>query len=261
MFKRIAPLPGREKPLVFAHRGLSSEAPENTMAAFRLARQYGIPGIELDVHLSEDGAIVVMHDETTERVCPGSNRRISDSRISELRKLDIGSWKDPRWAGERVPVLAELFEEFRDCFYFDIEIKGKGTGDLGLEAAIASLLDDFKLDAETVFVSSFNPVILRRFKVLSPRIPTAIIYHDHAEMPPYLRRGEGRWIGAADFLKPKHTELHPLGIKLGRMLHGRPVLPWTVDTPEDAARVLTMGCIGVISNKPHQLGLNTGDKR
>lgn len=255
MFRRLAPFPGRDKPLLFAHRGLSSEAPENTMAAFRLARQYGIPGIELDVHMSADGAVVVMHDETTDRVAPGSSLAIGQSSVTALRKLDIGSWKGHQWKGERIPVLAELFEEFRGGFYYDIEIKGKGTGDLGLEAAIASLLADFRLDAESVCVSSFNPISLRRFKVLSPAIPTAIIYCDSEELPPYLRHGEGRWIGAADFLKPKHTELRPVAMRLGRMLGCRPSLPWTVDEPEHAARALEAGCIGVISNRPQALGL------
>lgn len=255
MFKRIQPLPGRARPLVFAHRGLSADAPENTMGAFRLARSVGVPGIELDIHLSADGAIMVIHDDDTARVCPGSSLAVGQSRSQDLRKLDVGAWKAARWAGERIPVLAEVLEELKGDLYFDIEIKGRSTHDLGLEAALADLLADFKLDASSVVVSSFNPIILRRFKVLAPHIPTAIIYCDSDELPRYLRRGEGRWIAAADFLKPKSTELSPGRVRLGHSLGLRPVVPWTVDQPDEAAALLKAGCVGLVSNQPHRLGL------
>ena len=151
-------LPGRERPLLFAHRGLSSEAPENTMAAFRLARDYGVPGIELDIHLTKDGKIVVIHDGSTARTSPGSALPVEASSYNELAALDVGSWKDARFSGERVPLLSEVLEEFAPAMYFDIEIKAPTTADIGLEAALAKLLADMKLGAESVAVSSFNPV-------------------------------------------------------------------------------------------------------
>lgn len=247
----LTPLfPGRERPLLFAHRGLSSEAPENTMAAFRLARDYGVPGIELDIHLTKDGKIVVIHDGSAARTSPGSALAVEAAAYGELAALDFGSWKDPRYAGERIPLLSEVLEEFAPATYFDIEIKAPTTADIGLEAALAKLLAAMRLGAESVAVSSFNPVAAHRFKALAPGVPVGVIYCVDDELPWYLRRGQGRWIAGADFLKPKHVLVGGLGMGLKRAIGGRPVLPWTIDDPAEAARVRALGCVGVISNKP-----------
>jgi len=260
MAKRLDPLPGQARPLLFAHRGLSSEAPENTMAAFKSAKEYGIPGIELDVHLSADDRVVVIHDRTTSRTAPGNDLVIAQSKWEDLKALDVGSWKNPRFAGERIPLLSELFEEYGADFYFDIEIKNRENTDGHLEAVLARLLDDFKMDADRVVVSSFNPLMLAKFKATCPRIPTAIIYCDEPELPWYLRRGEGRWIAGADFLKPEYVMPTSRGMALNRALEGRKVLPWTVDDPVVAKRMIALGCEGVISNTPHTLGLRNGDR-
>lgn len=243
-------LPGRERPLLFAHRGLSSEAPENTMAAFRLARDYGIPGIELDIHLTKDGKIVVIHDGNTKRTSPGSDTDVENAPYAALSGLDIGSWKDARYGAERVALLADVLEEFAPAMYFDVEIKAATASDRGLEAALASLLSAMGLGADCIAVSSFNPIAIKRFKACSPSIPTGIIYCDSKELPAYLRQGQGRWIGRTDFLKPKYDMVKPLNMALRRGLGGRPVLPWTIDDPAEAARVRGLGCAGVISNKP-----------
>ncbi len=252
---RLVPLPGRDRPLVFAHRGLSSEAPENSMAAFRLAKQMGAPGVELDIHLTADGQLVVIHDHTTARVSPGTSLNVEASTMAQLREVDIGSWKDGRFKAERPPLLSELFEELGNDLYFDVEIKSAKAEDKGLEAAFAKLLSDFKYGAERIVVSSFNPVAIKRFKALCPSVPTAIIYCIADDVPAYLRRGEGRWIAHADFLKPKHTQATKAGLAMGRLVGGRKVVPWTIDDPAVAARVLSIGCDGVISNMPHRLGL------
>ncbi|MFH2114285.1 MAG: glycerophosphodiester phosphodiesterase family protein [Spirochaetota bacterium] len=259
MAKRLAPLPGQPRPLLFAHRGLSSEAPENTMAAFRLAKDYGIPGIELDIHLTADDKVVVAHDGTTARTSPGNKLTIAQSDWEQIKILDVGAWKDPKYAGERIPLLSELLEEHGEDFYFDIEIKSRDNTDGHLEASLARLLDDFKMDADRVVVSSFNPAMLAKFKATCPRIPTAIIYCADSDVPWYLRRGEGRWIAGADFLKPKHVIPTKARMAFGRAIGGRPVLPWTVDDPAIARRMLDIGCEGVVSNVPHKLGLRNGD--
>lgn len=252
---RLDVLPGRDRPLVFAHRGLSSEAPENTMAAFRLAKDVGCPGVELDIHLTADGQLVVIHDHNTTRVSPGTALVIEDSTMDQLKDIDIGSWKGQQWKGERPPLLSELFTELGNDLYFDVEIKSGKAEDKGLEAALARLLADFGYGSERIVVSSFNPIALKRFKSLCPHVPTAIIYCIDDGVPWYLRHGEGRWIGRTDFLKPKHTQANKFGLSLGRMLGGRTVVPWTIDDPAVAERVLTIGCAGVISNKPQHLGL------
>jgi len=258
MTKRLDPLPGQARPLLFAHRGLSSEAPENTMAAFGLAKEHHIPGVELDIHLSADDKVVVIHDKTSSRTAPGSNLVIAQSKWEDLRNLDVGTWKDTSFAGERIPLLSALFEEYGSDFYFDIELKNRDKTDGHLEALLARLLDDFRMEADRVVVSSFNPLMLAKFKATCPRIPTAIIYCADDDVPWYLRRGEGRWIAGADFLKPEHLIPTKAAMALGRAIGGRAVLPWTVDEPAIAQRMVAIGCEGVISNTPHTLGIGNG---
>ena len=246
------------RPLVFAHRGLSSLAPENTMAAFKLARELGMPGVELDVHLTSDGKLAVFHDHSTARLA-GTSLELERSTWKDLSALDIGVWKDNNFKGERMIELAELFEEFGESLYYDVELKSNIAADYGLEAAVAACLRDaFASTAGLtgrILVSSFNPMALARFKYLSPAIPTAIIWSGESDVPAYLRHGEGRWIGKVDALKPDRAKVTRLSAFRWRNVGGYPVVPWTVDSPAEAARLLSLGCEGVISNRPQELGL------
>ena len=139
----------------------------------------GIPAVELDVHLSSDGGLPVIHDHTTSRVA-GKDLEVERSTMKELASLDIGSWKGEEWEGERVLALRELFEEFGDSLCYDIEIKNRISSDYGLEGAVAACLRDAFSSrpgmAGRILISSFNPVALARFKYLAPAIPTAIIW-------------------------------------------------------------------------------------
>jgi glycerophosphoryl diester phosphodiesterase len=242
------------------------------MAAFKAAKEAGIPGIELDVHLSKDRRLVVFHDDTTERIVrdsggaggrenePGAAadpamdpvRRglgIEASDYDLLAGLDIGSWMDGSFASERMPLLDPVLEELGRSMYFDIEIKCRAIKDSGLEAILADSLERHGMEGRCI-VSSFNPLSLRRFKALMPGIPTAIIWSGSKELYWYLRRGEGRWIAGVDLLKPEG-----ILVKGPRMFPNlrRPILPWTVDTSEDERRLLAAGAIGIVSNRPQEL--------
>lgn len=246
-------LPGFPRPLAFAHRGLSSIRPENTMAAYAAARDAGIPGIELDVHLSSDDKLVVFHDDTTGRITgegPGKGLGLETSSYATLAGLDIGSWKGAEYSGERMPLLSEVFEEFGRDFYIDVEIKSRTTGDRGLETLLLKTIEAAGMEGRCL-VSSFNPFALRRFKGLCPSIPTAIIWTGSKELYWFLRRGEGRWIGGVDVLKPETSLVGDR--RLGRPSWMRPLLPWTVDQETEAVRVLAAGAAGLISNRPQDL--------
>jgi glycerophosphoryl diester phosphodiesterase len=228
------------------------------MASFALARKLGIPGIELDVHLTSDGKLAVIHDHTTSRVATGGpSLEIERSTWKELSAVDVGSWKGSEWKGERIVELHSLFEEFGDSFYYDIEIKSNIASDYGLERALAACLRDAFASrgslAGRVLISSFNPMALARFKYLNSALPTAIIWSSDPEVPAYLRHGEGRWLGKVDVLKPFRAKVRPVSsFRWGRF--GRyPVLPWTVDDKAEAARLLALGCEGLISNRPQEL--------
>jgi glycerophosphoryl diester phosphodiesterase len=113
MFKRL---------LLIAHRGYSSEAPENTFSAFDLAIERGYHDIELDVQLSRDGVPVIIHDETLERTTNGVGR-VADHSYAELSKLDAGSWFAPSFADQRVPSLEDFLIFYKDTAYLHLEIK------------------------------------------------------------------------------------------------------------------------------------------
>jgi glycerophosphoryl diester phosphodiesterase len=256
---RIPLFPGIARPLLFAHRGLSSLAPENTMAAFKLAREKGIPGIELDVHLTSDGKLAVIHDHNTGRICPGSSLEVERATWKELSAVDVGAWLGADWKGERIIELRQLFEEFGDAFYYDVEIKSYIASDYGLEEALATCLRDAFAGlgslAGRILVSSFNPMALARFKYLAPALPTAVIWSGGNDVPAYLRHGEGRWIGKVDVLKPDKAKVRAFSSIRWRKFGRYPVLPWTVDEKSEASRLLSLGCEGVISNRPQELHL------
>jgi glycerophosphoryl diester phosphodiesterase len=227
------------------------------MAAFALARDRGCPGLELDIHASLGGELVVVHDDTFVRTAGGGyngeGRRVEELRLEEIRRIDAGAYFGPPFRGEGPPLLEEVVEAFCPGMYIDIELKTKKIRNDPLPALAAEKIRSFgPRIMESLAVSSFNPFALRAFKERCPGIPTAIIWCVDPEVPLVLRRGFGRFISRCDYLKPRHTELGRLSPP--RLSRGRPLVPWPVDTPEDAERMLTLGCQGLITNRPQDLG-------
>lgn len=123
-------------PWVIAHRGLAKRAPENTLAAFAAAMAAGATAIEFDLHMTRDGALVVMHDYNVERTTNGRGL-ISDLTLAEVRGLDAGSWFDPTFASEKVPTLEEVLAlETKPI----IELKGGSERYEGIEAELVAQL-------------------------------------------------------------------------------------------------------------------------
>jgi len=114
-----SPAPAAE---IVAHRGASHDAPENTLASVNLGWEQRADGVEIDIRLSKDGHIVLMHDEGTKRT-GGRDRPIVDQTLDELRQLDAGAWKDPKWAGERIPVLSDVLATIPEGKRLFIEVK------------------------------------------------------------------------------------------------------------------------------------------
>src|SRR5437899_10037499 len=120
---------------IIAHRGASHDAPENTLAAVNLAWQQNADAVEIDVHLSRDGQLVVIHDENTRKTA-GWNKNVSEQTLPELRRLDVGRWKGRQWAGAKIPVLAEVLGALPAGKRLFIEVK---SGD----AFIPAFADEF----------------------------------------------------------------------------------------------------------------------
>src|SRR5512140_263558 len=115
-------LPDLPRPVVFAHRGASAHAPENTLASFDLAFAQGADAIELDAQLTADGEIVVFHDATLDRATDGTGR-LSQKTLAELRALDAGSSFSPKHRGEKIPLLEEVFDAVGKKLFINVELK------------------------------------------------------------------------------------------------------------------------------------------
>ena len=238
------------KPLLFAHRGCSYAAPENTIAAFRMARDQGIPGVELDVRICATGEMVVFHDDDFERIF-GRSGTIESSSLKEIRQLDAGKHKGKEYEGEMVPLLTEVLELLGKEIYYDIEIKNRNKTPGKLGEVLLKIIREYNLEDKCI-VSSFNPVSMKDFIKRAPDIPGAIIYSRHKDVPFYLRRGQGRLAGTP-ILKPDHEMVTKNFFLLNSRLLGYPVLPWTVDDPARAKELLQLGASGIISNRPEDL--------
>jgi glycerophosphoryl diester phosphodiesterase len=159
---------------VIAHRGFSAAAPENTIAAVRAAIEIGADMVEIDVTLTSDGHIVVIHDETLDRTTNGSGK-ISECTRAELQLLDAGGWFAPTFTGERIPSLDAVLDEIEDRILLNVEIKSEAV-DRGIVTKVVSVIRTQGM-IDQVVVSSFSPTALRQMHTEAPEIRTAVLYN------------------------------------------------------------------------------------
>lgn len=231
----------------FAHRGASGVCPENTMAAFREALALGATGIEIDVQLTADGHIVVIHDESLKRTA-GLNKMVKDATLAEIKALDAGGWKDPKFTNERVPALEELLELLKDTdTILNIELKNTYVPYPGLEEAVIALVRNYGM-AERIVISSFNHYSLAKCKRLAPEIRTGILYMEGLYEP---------WAYAAsiqaDALHAYHFAVIPEWVAAAKAA-GVVYHPWTVNDTAEMKRLLDAGVAGIITDYPDRLG-------
>ncbi len=223
-------------PRVWAHRGDSAHAPENTMLAFDKAKAAGADGVELDVRFDGDGNVVVFHDHELSRLCevPGTMEQTSAADRAKLRVR-----------GEPVPTLAEVLHAFD--LEIDVEIKSNKTGREGdLAAATAKVIRDSGRE-DQILVSSFDPFVLLQIHRHLPAIGLAHIFAGDQPLP--IRRG---WIGTmigVSIVHPEHTLVTEAAVKRWRTA-GRPINVWTVDDEAELLRLAGLGVDGVFANDP-----------
>ena len=160
-------MPRARDVMVIAHRGASSYAPENTLAAFDLALQMGVRHIELDVHSTSDDQIVVIHDENVDRTTNGSGP-VASYTLAKLKALDAGSWFAPRFSGERIPTLDEVFERYKGLAHLHTEIKGHSAD---LSKRTAELIRQHGM-VDQVTITSFQRARLEETRAFAPELPT-----------------------------------------------------------------------------------------
>lgn len=241
-----------KKPIVYAHRGASAYAPENTGAAFKKAVELNANGIELDVHLSKDGFLVVSHDEKVDRTSNGSGF-IKDMTLTELKELDFGSWFSSDFAHERVLSLDEVISLLKGWDgILNIELKSGPIFYDGIEEKVVDLLRKNNLIERTI-ISSFNHYSLLTVKRIEPVLKIGLLYMAGLVAPwEYAKR-----LGA-EALHPLFYSLQPPVIK-GCLDNGIEVNAYTVDQPEYIYALTMAGIDGIITNVP-DIALETVSK-
>jgi len=235
------------QPVIFAHRGASAWAPENTLAAFRLAVEHGAPAIELDVKLTADREVVVLHDQTVDRTTNGHGD-LRTFTLADLRKLDASGSFAAQYRGERVPTLVEVFEAVGKQVYVNVELTNyASTGD-HLVDLVAPLVRKYGMQDRVIF-SSFFPFNLVRMKRLLPQAPAGLLTEEGRSG--WLGRGLfGRWITPA-IIHPYYKDVDERFMRRQNQLHRR-VHVWTVDEPQELLRLTALGVKGFFTNDPRQ---------
>jgi glycerophosphoryl diester phosphodiesterase len=236
---------------IVAHRGASHDAPENTLASVNLGWGQQADAVEIDIRLSKDGHIVLMHDEGTKRTA-GRDRPIVEQTIDELQNLDVGVWKDPRWVGERIPVLSEILLTIPPGKRLFIEIK---CGPEIVEP-LQSALKQAGRPADQTAVISFSIDVVAAVKRAMPELQVywlASIKQDKLTQkwgPPVSELlvkaqaagVDGLDVSGAPILAQADVELvHAAGLKF---------LVWTVNDAEVARRLVSFGVDGLTTDRP-----------
>jgi len=238
-------------PWIVAHRGYRQKYPENTLAACKAAVEAGVSMIELDVNFSRDRKVVVIHDATLERTTDGHGA-VSDNTMAELKKLDAGSWFDPRFADQHLPELSEVLDLVNGRARVNIEIKAHAYEHNhppdAIEKQVVELVKQKNMQ-DSVLISSFEIDIL--VQIASMQEPAAIALISKTPV-------SNRIIEICTSLKvfswhPDHLIVTPRQVD---MMHvaGLKVFPYNVDTYEDYVKMMKMKVDGVITDDPVSAG-------
>lgn len=232
-----------DKPLVWAHRGSSGYCPENTLPAFEKAAEQQADGVELDVHLTKDGAIVVTHDERIDRVSDHKGR-VCDYTLEELKSFDFSNG-NLAFEGVQIPTMGEVFDLLKPTgLMINIELK---TGEIfypGLEEKINAMTHAFGMDDRVIY-SSFNHASVMHMRGINPKAATGFLYADGTlDMPAYAA---AHGVGA---LHPAMYNLRYPDFMEQCGERGIDVNVWTVNTTADIRECVERGVHAVITNYP-----------
>ncbi len=233
------------RPTIFAHRGASMHAPENTLAAFELAISQNADGIELDAKCTADGSVVVFHDQTLERTTDGSGK-VLDHPLGALKELDAGSWFDSRFQGEAIPTLDEVFEVIGQKIFINVELTNYASPRDDLPYKVAELVTRYGLKNNVLF-SSFNPLAIRRAYKLIPDIPFGLL-----ALPGIGGFWARSWFARFIPHQALHAEVGDTTPKLIQKQHkkGKRVYVWTVNAPEKMQQLFEWKVDGIFTDDP-----------
>lgn len=231
------------RPCIFAHRGASCYAPENTIAAFNLAIIQGADAIELDAKLCADGYVVIVHDQTIDRTTSASGK-VSEMTLAELQKLDAGSHFDIAFRDEKIPTLDQVLEAVGKRIYINIELSNYASKTDSLPEKTADIIRRHSMN-DWVMFSSFNPLALIRVKKILPDIPVGLLA---------LSGGNGRWarswLGSLVHYQALHPHYSDVNPELVNRLHrqGARIHPFTVNGEPEMRALQELDVDGIITD-------------
>lgn len=236
---------------IVAHRGASADAPENTLASMNLAWEQQADAVEFDVWMTADGQIVLHHDADTKRTA-GVDRRIDQQTWEELQQLEVGSWKNERFAGERIPLLSQALATIPEGKRVFIEVKCGPE----IVSELQRVIDDAALPIERTAIISFSDRVCAECKAAMPELEVYWIVG--------LKKDEttGEWNHTAQELiaRAKELKLDGLDLQAAPMVDsalvrqaiasGLEVYVWTVNDEQVARAMLEAGVAGITTDKP-----------
>jgi glycerophosphoryl diester phosphodiesterase len=246
----VAALSAGDLPKLVAHRGASHAAPENTLAAFKLAWREGADGIEADFRLSSDGEVVCIHDADTSRVA-GRKLVVARTPWEQLSKLDVGSWKHPGHKGERIPLLGDVLDVLPPGRMFFLEIKDG----VGIVEPIGRILEEKEADPASVTIISFNDDVIRECRAKMPGFQA----HWISDLEKINKKGMESYYSARfkatsgqGLQFQANSPVSPLWLALFKE-KGVPLTSWTVDDPMIARKMIDIGVSYITTNRPGPL--------
>ncbi len=229
--------------LSFGHRGFSGEYPENTLIAFAKAVECGADGIELDVHLTKDGEVVIIHDELLDRTTDGKGL-VCEHTLVELKALDASYIYGDKVGRQEIPTLREYFELIHDAdIQTNIELKTGVIWYPGIEEKVLKLIDEFG-ERERIIISSFNHYSVMRMKELAPDMRYGFL-----EESCIIDMAEYGAKHGVDALHPFFYTINEDYMKAAKA-HGQMVNVWTVNTAADVRHMAELGVDCIIGNFP-----------
>lgn len=230
---------------ILGHRGVRGHAPENTLVSFARAAQYHANMAELDIHLSLDRELIVMHDPLVDRTTNGTGL-ICEKTLKEIKELDAGSWYGPEFKGETVPTLQEVIDLLKGRLPINIEVKGNGTVlypgiiDLMIETIEKNNL------ADSVVISSFHKDYVLEVRKKAPYLQAALLYSK-----PIVNA----WEEAAEYGYHLHAKYTLVDEQLVGKAHesGLVVRAWNPNEAEDMRAMIALGVDGIATDYPEVL--------
>lgn len=235
---------GDSKLMTVAHRGAAGYCPENTMASFRRAIDMKADLLELDVHLSKDGELIVIHDHSIDRTTNGMGK-VSDYTLEELRRWDAGSWFDIQFEGEKIPSLREVLELSKGKAGLLIEIKNPLLNP-EIELKLADELKANGVELTEVIVQSFDSEVIERFHKILPEVALGILVSKEESCT------RDRIMEYAAYCTYMNASIGLVSLEMVDMIHSQhmKIFPWTVRAMEQVRPLIEMGVDGIITDYP-----------